>query len=64
LKRKHVTATSPLTNKKQPFGLLAEGLFLKNNRDDKTPVELFVEGLAGWDGLTRRLIGGGTAQTV
>jgi len=34
---------------KTPFDVLAEALFLKNSRDDKTPLELFLAGVGDWE---------------
>lgn len=37
------------------FDVLAEGLLSKNSRGDKTPLELFLGGVQGWDiGLRRQ----------
>jgi hypothetical protein len=33
---------------RKPFDALAEGLSVSLNRDDKTPLELFVSGVASW----------------
>jgi hypothetical protein len=44
---------------KKPFDVLAEGLISKNNRDDKTAIELFLTGIWGWEaGLRRKLENG------
>jgi len=41
---------------RKPFDVLAEGLISKNSRDNKTPLELFLAGIQGWDtGLRRRM---------
>ena len=41
---------------KKPFDVLAEGLISKNSRGDKTPLELFIAGVRGWEAeLQRRL---------
>jgi hypothetical protein len=41
---------------KQPFDIIAEGLFLKESGEDRTPIELFIAGVRGWEvGLRRRL---------
>ncbi len=40
----------------KPFDVLAEGLLSEKSRGDKTPLELFLAGVRGWDtGLRRRL---------
>jgi hypothetical protein len=41
---------------RKPFDVLAEGLDLKNSRETRTPVELFMEGIATLDPATRRLL--------
>jgi hypothetical protein len=43
---------------KKPFDLPAEGLQRKDSRDDKTPLELFVVGVRGWETGLRRILGG------
>ena len=41
---------------RKPFDVLAEGLFSENSRGDKTAIELFLGGVAGWNaGLRLRL---------
>ena len=41
---------------RKPFDVLAEGLLSTNSRDNKTPLELFLAGIASWDtGLRRRM---------
>jgi hypothetical protein len=44
---------------RKPFDVLAEGLISKNSRGDKTPLELFLTGLRGWDAGLRRLLDDG-----
>jgi hypothetical protein len=40
----------------KPFDALAGRLISKNSRGDKTPLELFLAGVRGWEaGLRRRL---------
>jgi hypothetical protein len=40
---------------RKPFDLLAEGLLSEKSRGDKTPLELFIAGVQGWEaGLRRR----------
>jgi len=41
---------------RKPFDLLAEGLQKKDSRDNKTAIELFLDGVAVWGtGLRRRM---------
>jgi hypothetical protein len=41
---------------RKPFDVLAEGLLLKNSRDNKTPLELFIACIGDWNvALLRRL---------
>lgn len=41
---------------RKPFDVLAEGLISENSRGDKTPIELFMAGIKGWEaGLRRRI---------
>jgi len=51
---------------RKPFGILAdlaEGLLLKNSRDDKTANELFIAGVRGWEtGLRRHMDDGKPAS--
>ena len=45
------------------FDALAEGLVSEKSRGDKTRLELFLGGIAGWEaGLRRRLDGGKPAE--
>ena len=40
---------------RKPFDVLAEGLLVSSSRDNKTPLELFLAGVRGWEaGLRRR----------
>ncbi|MBX3451324.1 MAG: hypothetical protein KF777_17280 [Planctomycetaceae bacterium] len=39
---------------RKPFDVLAEGLVSENSRGDKTPLELFLAGIATWDFYLRR----------
>jgi site-specific DNA recombinase len=39
--------------KRKPFGIFAERPLLKNSRDGKTPLELFLVGLQGWSWVLR-----------
>ena len=41
---------------KKPFDVLAEGLISKNDRDDKTAIELFITGMFAWDKGTMALL--------
>jgi hypothetical protein len=38
----------------KPFDLLAKGLVVSSSRGDKTPLELFIAGIQGWEGGFRR----------
>jgi hypothetical protein len=42
---------------RKPFGIPAEGLFSEKSRGDKTPLELFLAGIASWDTGLRRHFG-------
>jgi hypothetical protein len=44
----------PTTRK--PFDLLAEGLLVSSSRQDRTPVELFLAGVASWEPQVQRLL--------
>jgi len=48
----HVVTLCPEMRK--PFDVLAEGLISKNSRSDKTPIELFLAGIRGWETGIRR----------
>ena len=51
--------------KRKPFDVFAERLNLKNSRDNKTPLELFLAGVRGWEaGLRRRVVEEGRTLTV
>jgi hypothetical protein len=39
---------------KKPCDLLAAGLSVSSSRGDKTPLELFLGGVASWDAIMRR----------
>ena len=39
---------------KKPFDVLAERLISKKSRGDRTAIELFRQGVAGWDAESRR----------
>ena len=39
---------------RKPFDVLVEGLLLKNSREDRTAIELFLREIRGWDGGLRR----------
>jgi hypothetical protein len=43
---------------RKPFDVLAEGLLSKNSRGDKTPIELFIAGVQGWETALRRVFAG------
>jgi hypothetical protein len=51
---REVSDDTRVTIKRKPSDFFVERLDLKKSRGDRTPLELFVEGLAGWDGLMRR----------
>jgi hypothetical protein len=42
------------------FDLLAEGLVRKDSRGEKTAIELFIDGIQGWEAGLRRCIDDGT----
>jgi hypothetical protein len=49
-------ASTLVPTMRKPFDVLAEGLLLRNNRGDRTAIELFVAGVQGWEaGLRRNL---------
>jgi hypothetical protein len=39
---------------RKPFDVLAEGLRVSSSRGDKTPIELFIAGVQGWEAGPRR----------
>jgi hypothetical protein len=39
---------------RKPFDVLAEGFISKDNRGDRTAIELFLAGVRGWEGRLRR----------
>jgi hypothetical protein len=41
---------------RKPFDVLAEGLLSKESRGDKTPLELFLAGVQGWEVEVRRFL--------
>jgi len=43
-----------VTRNREPFDSFVERLPLKKSRGDRTPLELFVAAVAGWNGLIRR----------
>jgi hypothetical protein len=47
---------------RKPFDVLAEGLISKNSRGDRTPIELFLAGLGGWDAIMRRRMDDGKSN--
>jgi len=48
---------------RKPFDVLAEGLISEKSRGDRTPLELFIAGVQGWEaGLRRRLDDGKSKQ--
>jgi hypothetical protein len=50
---------------RKPFDVLAEGLLLKNSRDDKTAIELFLAGIRGREaGLRRRIDDGSMTESL
>ena len=44
---------------RKPFNVLAEGLVSEKSRDNKTPLELFIADVRGWEAGLRRLMGDG-----
>jgi hypothetical protein len=42
--------------RRKPFDLSTEELPPEKNRGDRTPIELFVEGIQGWKGRLRRKV--------
>ena len=51
---RQVSDVTLVTAKRKPFDFFVERLPLKKSRGDRTPLELFVAGVAGWNGLMRR----------
>jgi hypothetical protein len=45
---------------RKPFDVLAEGLVSENSRGDRTPLELFIAGVQGWEAGLRRQMDDGT----
>jgi hypothetical protein len=45
---------------RKPFDVLAEGLVSEKSRGDKTPLELFVAGVRGWEGHLRNQVRNGS----
>jgi hypothetical protein len=43
---------------RKPFDVLAEGLLSEKSRGDKTPIELFIAGVQGWETALRRVFAG------
>jgi hypothetical protein len=39
---------------RKPFDVLVEGRFLKTSGEGRTPIELFIAGVRGWEGHWRR----------
>jgi hypothetical protein len=51
---------------RNPLNVLAEGLIAKKDRGDRTPLELFLAGVQGWNAGLRRILSGhsdGVAQS-
>jgi hypothetical protein len=44
---------------RKPFDVLVEGRFLKESGEDRTPIELFIAGVRGWEAPLRRQMEGG-----
>ena len=59
---RQVSDVTLVTAERKPFDFFVERLPLKKSRGDRTPLELFVEGLAGWDHATRRSLDGPTCD--
>jgi len=53
---RQVSDVTLVTTKRKPFDFFVERLDLKKNRGDRTPLELFLAGLRGWDGGLRSSI--------
>ncbi|MCE2797569.1 MAG: hypothetical protein LW816_19765 [Planctomyces sp.] len=53
---RQVSDVTLVTAKRKPFDFFVERLPLKKSRGDKTPLELFLAGLRGWDGGLRSSI--------
>jgi hypothetical protein len=47
-------AVSYVPTKRNHFNVLAEGHIVKKDRGDRTPLELFIAGVGGWEGHLRR----------
>jgi hypothetical protein len=45
---------------RKPFDVLAEGLVSEKDRGDKTPLELFVAGVGGWEAKLKQRVCDGT----
>jgi hypothetical protein len=45
-----------VTTKKKPFDFFVERLPLKKSRGDRTPIELFLAGVASWEPYIERLL--------
>jgi len=43
---------------RKPFDILVEGRFLKTSGEDRTPFELFIAGVRGWEADLRRYFPG------
>jgi hypothetical protein len=48
---------------RKPFDILAEGQLVPSSRGDKTPLELFLAGVRGWENHLRRRLDDGKAAT-
>jgi hypothetical protein len=48
-------AVTPCPELRKPFDVLAEGLVSEKSRGDRTPLELFIAGVRGWDCPEREL---------
>jgi hypothetical protein len=46
-------AVTPVPAMRKPFDVLAEGLLSEKSRGDRTPLELFIAGVGGWEGHLR-----------
>ena len=51
-------AATPIPEIGKPFDVLAEGLISEKSRGDRTPLELFLAGIRGWEAGLRRQMDG------
>jgi hypothetical protein len=48
---------------RKPFDVLVEGRFRKESGEDRTPIELFIAGVRGWEGHLRRQLDDGKSKS-